>query len=537
MKTRNYHRLGRVLASLLAVLALCLVLGGGAVWWLQSTVEDDGQTVLLHTIERGDFEAFVTEPGDVVSSSNVEIRCQVESRGTPGTSIVKICDEGSHVQAGDFLVQFDDSLLQNELIAQKIVSANDRAALIQAQSDQANAERTLAEFVDGLYKQECEVLESAIFVAEEELRKKELALESTRRMAAKGMLRGLQVSADEFAVDKARKDVAAAQRALDVYRDFTRDKTVGEYKAEIEKQKANVEAATFTLELSEQKLEDIEKQISFCFITAPTSGQVVYANDRNRGENPTVVEEGTLIRYNQVVIRLPDIEKMQVDVKINESHVNRIRPGQPARIELDADPENVLYGEVVQVAPFPFPMRWHGAPLEYGVDVAITDPPSTIRPGLRAKVKIFFESHLDVLQVPLAAVIAHEDSHYCLKRDNDDWLVTPVQIGSSNNNQVIIVDGLNDGDQVALTPFRFIQRSDLPTTAKPQETDEAVERAAKLSTAKLNTAKLGTANLNAPKESPPTLDLTTRDTSSALGTSSALNTSSALSTSPGTSGL
>ncbi|MCH1441115.1 MAG: HlyD family efflux transporter periplasmic adaptor subunit, partial [Rubripirellula sp.] len=208
---------------------------------------------------------------------------------------------------------------------------------------------------------------------------------------------------------------------------------------------------------------------------APAAGQVVYANERQRGE-PVVIEEGSQIRFNQMVARLPDIKKMQVDVKINESHINRVSPGMQAEITLDADPEKLLFGKVKRVAPYPFPMRWHGAPLEYGVEVAIKDPPKTIRPGLRAKVKIFFEAETSVLQIPLAAVIAHEKSHYCLIRDGDGWRPTPITIGPNNNNQVVVTEGITEGDQVALTPFRFIQRSDLPTATKAAVNDQDANR-------------------------------------------------------------
>jgi RND family efflux transporter MFP subunit len=451
----------------------------GLVTWSRTNLSgqsDASATVLLHAVQKGDFEAFVTEPGDVDSSSHVEIRCLVESRGASGTAIVRICEEGTQVKAGDFLVQFDDSLLQQELIAQKIVAAKDKAALIQAESDRDNAGRTLLEFTQGVFIQQCEVLEAAVFVAEEELRKSELALNSSMRMAAKGTLNALQVSAAQFAVEKAKKDVATSRRALDVYSEFTRDKMIGGFQAEIEKQKANVEAAQYTLDLSLQKLKDIEEQIAHCNVKSPTAGQVVYANDRDRGNSPTVIEEGSMIRFNQPVIRLPDLGRMQVNVKINESHVNRLKIGQSAQLELDADPGKVLAGEVHSIAPFPFPMRWNGAPLEYGVEVRITDPPANLRPGLRAKVKIFYEAYSDVLQVPLAAVIAHEDSHYSLVREEGQWSPKRIEIGASNGNMVIVAAGLQEGEQVALTPFDFIQRSDLPTTTLGQENGVATKR-------------------------------------------------------------
>ena len=459
---RSSRRSGRYAITIIGALVSCVLLVSLFLALSGRTSRDRSDVeVLLHRVQRTDFEAFVTEPGDVTSSNNVEVRCQVESRGGAGVAIVDICEEGTLVKEGDLLVQFDDSVLQNELIGQKIVVAQDKSAFIQAESNLANAERTLTEYEEGLFEQQAEVLESAAFVAEEELRKSDLMLQSNRRLAAKGLINELQVTASRFRMEKAKKDVAASRRALEVFRKFTRDRMIGEYKAEIEKQKANLDAARFTLDLSQQKLGEIQEQIHFCRITAPSEGQLVYANERQRGE-PVVIEEGTYIRYNQVVARLPDIRNMQVEVKINESHINRIRPEMAARIILDADPDLPLRGAVSKVAPYPFPQRWHGAPVEYGVDVKIIDPPPTIRPGYRAKVQIFFEAQSQALQVPLAAVIAHDDGHYCLVREENGWRAQSVEIGPNNNNDVVIESGLDEDDRVSLTPFRFIDRDDLP---------------------------------------------------------------------------
>ena len=91
---------------------------------------------------------------------------------------------------------------------------------------------------------------------------------------------------------------------------------------------------------------------------------------------------------------------------------------------------------------------------------------------MRAKVQIFFESQLDVLQVPLASVIAHNDQHYCLLKEVEGWRPQKVAIGPNNNNLVVVHDGLSEGDQVALTPFRYIERADLPADV-PIATNEA----------------------------------------------------------------
>ena len=103
-------RYGRV--SIIIPVVLC-----GIILLLLALNRKDGtwppqaeQTLLLHSVERSKFEAFVTEPGDIVSSSNVEVRCEVESRGSAGVTIVSLCEEGTEVERGDLLVQFDDSV-------------------------------------------------------------------------------------------------------------------------------------------------------------------------------------------------------------------------------------------------------------------------------------------------------------------------------------------------------------------------------------------------------------------------------------------
>ncbi|MBK96927.1 MAG: hypothetical protein CMJ79_14615 [Planctomycetaceae bacterium] len=446
------------------IVVLLFIAGGitGAMLYFNGSEKPDetspADKAMMHVVEKSDFEAFVTETGDVASASNREVRCEVQALGTPGTTILEIVDEGSYVDEGDFIVEFDSSALENDETAQKIVVANNQANMIQAESQLENAERTLKEFEKGLFQQELTLIEGEVFVAQESVERSLAKLAHSQRLAASGFLSSVQLNADRFQWEKAKRDRKAAELKLTVYREFTREKMVGEYTAAIKQKKAQVEAAQSTLDLATNRLIEIQEQITKCRILAPASGQVVYANDERRN---IIIEEGAVIRDNQIVVRLPDIQNMEVAVRINESHINRVLPGQIARIELDADPDNPLDGEVNQVAAYPFPLRWHGAPLEYDTKVTIINPPPTLRPGLRAKVKIFFESAAEVIQVPLAAVIQHEERYFCLVRNGNDWSPRPVSIGSNNNTHVVVANGLAEGEVVTLTPFRFIKRSEL----------------------------------------------------------------------------
>ena len=57
---------------------------------------------LTFEVFQDEFVASVNEAGDIESSVNVEIRCEVKSKGTAGTAILKIVPEGNNRRAGRF---------------------------------------------------------------------------------------------------------------------------------------------------------------------------------------------------------------------------------------------------------------------------------------------------------------------------------------------------------------------------------------------------------------------------------------------------
>ena len=441
--------------------SLRLLLVGGAIvivsailaltWWNRDdSAEIEITDALVHRVEYGDFESTVTEPGDMESASNIEIRCDVKSKGRAGTTILEIVPEGTRVKKGDFLVQFDDSILRDELVAQKIQVANDRASVIQAESDLDTAKRALREYEDGIYEQERSLIEAEVAFATETVRRAEEYYRHSKRLSVRGYVTDSQLEADKYAVIKAAKDLELAKQKLEVFEKYTRERMVSELAAEIEKQEANLEAAEFTLQLSQQRQADLEEQIGNCRVTAPHEGMVIYANDNDRGDSSIVIEEGVLIRDGQVIIRLPDPAQMQVVTHVNDSKINLVKPGNSALIWLDTDPENPIQGEVGSIAGFPLPRRWYQAPIEYEVFVKVVEESDAVRPGLRAKVQIFVEQRHDVLQVPVSSIVREQDDYYVIVWSEAGLQGRRVEIGPNNDKFVVIENGLQEGEQVII---------------------------------------------------------------------------------------
>jgi hypothetical protein len=178
---------------------------------------------------------------------------------------------------------------------------------------------------------------------------------------------------------------------------------------------------------------------------------VVYANVSTRHGTDTIIAEGEKVREQQVIVRLPDPTQMQVNVKISEAKVTMVKAGMPATIRLDAFPDLKLAGEVKTVNELPEPSNWFSSGgKEYKAIVRITNPPPGLRPGLTAEVKIHVERVPDALLTPSQAIFEHGKKYYCVVEKDGRCEAREVQIGSTNDEVVIVREGLEEGDQLVL---------------------------------------------------------------------------------------
>lgn len=430
------------------------------------------------------FLQEVVERGEVESSSNVEIRCLVQSRSSAGTAIIQIVPEGAYVKEGEFLVKLDDSGLRADLVMQQIASNTSRAAVVGAQADFDATKLALQEYESGTFRQAEEALESEEFVAKENLRRAEEYLRYSEKLAARGYVTEVQLEADRFAVEKARKELGATSTKLEVLHRYTKLKTVNRLKADVETMEARLKSLENSHKLDLERQKTLEEQLANCVIKAPTSGQVVYANPAS-GE--PIIAEGKLVRERQIIIRLPDPKRMHVIARVNESRIDRVKKGMPVRIRLDAFPEQELQGTVRDISEYPLPaVSSYSTMKEYAAEIDIHEPPPGVRSGMTAQASIEIEKLERAVQVPLPAVLERGKRFFCLVTQGDQLTAQEVSVGPANDQAVIIENGLNEGDQVLLAPQAYESSVTLPdavASERPQ-TPEARAIANAAATAK-----------------------------------------------------
>ncbi len=459
--------------SWLWVLVGILVAGGG-VWFFFFRGEKktaEAQNEFEYVVRRSDFIHEVTELGELRSSHNVEVRCEVESRGGQGVPILELIPEGTYVEPGTVLARLDSSALDVEYQQQQIVVSASEARVTQARNEYETALIAKQEYLEGTYKQEEQQIRSEILVAEENLRRAEEYLKYSQRLAARGYITPAQLEADRFAVEKARTELETARVKLFVLQNYTKAKMLKQLEAEIQSAQARLKSETRTYQLDLERLKHIEQQIKNCTIVAPTAGEVVYANDRNpRGSEEVAIIEGAYVRERQVMFHLPDPKNMEVRARINETRIALVREGMPATIRLDARRNRPLRGTVSKVERYPIPNRWSSIK-NYYCYVKIDETVPGLRPGMTAEVRIRVREEPNVLQIPLYAVVAFGKKHLCVVKSTQGGRTVyqrrEIELGPSNDRFAIVRSGLKEGEVVMLNPRQYL---DLPKTVEdPKE--------------------------------------------------------------------
>jgi HlyD family secretion protein len=408
--------------------------------------------------------------------------------------------EGQKVRINDLLVgdvvcELDSSSLVDKERQQQITVTQALASLSRAEKnleiqestnesllDKAKLDETLAEldflkYTDegGEYQQEKKTIDGDVKQIEEELAMAMEEYDYNRTQAKSGYKSQNDLEAARIKVMKQEILLGVKKGQMKVLEDFTFKRTVAELQqmakdtkrstlrakleglAAMDLFKADHGAAELTLEVEQEKLDRLLRQIAACRLVAPQDGEVVYANQNSRRSEPVVIEEGVSVRERQAIIKLPDLAHMKVDARIHESKISRIREGLKVEINIDSLPGEPYHGVLDMVSSVPVPGSWPNTDLkEYEASIRLTDPEERVRklkPGMSAEVKIIVEQrNEDVLQIPVQSVVTVGPKYFLFAIGANGPERREIVLGDTNDSMMEIIDGLAEGDKVILNP-------------------------------------------------------------------------------------
>src|SRR5213596_204573 len=201
-------------------------------------------------------------------------------------------------------------------------------------------------------------------------------------------------------VTQAEGDLANAQAALELAKvnakrtqDLFARKNSSQ--ADLDQAMANLHQAEANVKIKQGALDKAKADLEHCTITSPIDGVVI---SRSVDVGQTVAAS----LQAPVIFQIAnDLTKMQIDSNVAEADVGVVQVGQDVDFTVDAFPQRIFHGKVVQVRNAPITVQ---NVVTYDTVIGLNNPDLKLKPGMTANVSIVVAHKDNVLQIKNAAL-------------------------------------------------------------------------------------------------------------------------------------
>jgi HlyD family secretion protein len=273
--------------------------------------------------------------------------------------------------------------------------------------------------------------------------------------------------------------------------------------ADIKGAEENVNAAEYNVKSNEASLKEANDNLAKTTIFSPVNGTVSKLN-REKGERVV----GTAQMEGTEIMRLANLNEMEVSVDVNENDIVRVHNGDTASIEVDAYVDRRFMGIVTEIANsanttgvtaeqvtnFTVKIRILQESYQDLMSTNSNRPP--FRPGMSATVDVQTQKAQNTVTVPIQSVTTRSDSSefkekeklkgdaaesdIVVKQDSEknkkevntgikveecvfvyaDGKVKKVKVktGIQDNDFIEIKEGIKEGDEIVSGPYSAIAK-------------------------------------------------------------------------------
>jgi HlyD family secretion protein len=228
----------------------------------------------------------------------------------------------------------------------------------------------------------------------------ELHADYNSRVRAGQVLAQIEPSSFQTRVVQAEATVAHAEAALkDGQRQYSRSQELlkGNYvaQADVDAAESVVDQRKADLMQANAQLRSARLDLAHTTIHSPIEGVVI---SRQVDVGQTVAAS---LQAPELFVIANDLTQMQVETRIDEADIGRIRPGLPVHFTVDAFPDVTFEGAVSQVRLEPITDQ---NVVTYTTVMRTRNDDLRLRPGMTANVTVLVETRKDVLKVANAAL-------------------------------------------------------------------------------------------------------------------------------------
>lgn len=218
------------------------------------------------------------------------------------------------------------------------------------------------------------------------------------------------------------------------------------YKLRTEKNNANMQEVYASYTQAQRRLEQIREVLKDFTVKAPKKGMLIY---KRNWDGSRMGIGSTMSSWDNVVATLPNLSEMISKTYVNEIDISKVKTGQKVQIGVDAFPDRLYTGEVTEVANIGEQMKNSNAKV-FEVRIRVNEFDSILRPAMTTKNTIITSVIPGVLFLPIESVHTSDSISFVYKTSGQ--VRQQVKTGLSNENQIIVTEGLKEGDEVYLSP-------------------------------------------------------------------------------------
>lgn len=465
----------------IAIVAILAGIGLAARSYMQEDVSLEA--IPVATVQRGAMTISITESGTLEALQSVTLASEINGNRA---KIVKIAEEGSYVEAGDLVIEFDKTPFEEELRKLRNEIKQAQAAIVEARENlklqRAKNETDLKEAKANITAAQAEL--ENILEGEGIIKLRELEMEEERDKAAyqqaqqnvldlrdmlqSGFITQNELKKAELQLQEAESTYKFTKQKRQIFLEYTRPTQIEKAKQKaresqekyqqlqevaeylISLQQANLEKEQAALEGLQEKYQQALHELEKTSIYAPIPGLVIYNEIPSSGKTRKI-QVGDAVWSHQGLISLPDISRMLVETQVREIDIHKVELEQEVRVQVDAYPDRTYQGKVHLIGSLAQADRNLPSGTKYfEVQVLLEESDPRLRPGMTARVDILVDQFDDVVYIPLEGVFEKNNQKVCYAVNRNTAEQRQIEVGKFNNDYIIVQDGLSEGEQIYL---------------------------------------------------------------------------------------
>jgi multidrug resistance efflux pump len=181
-------------------------------------------------------------------------------------------------------------------------------------------------------------------------------------------------------------------------------------------------------------------------LKAPAAGTII-VGDHWEGRKLQVADE---LPVGHTIVRMPDLKQIRVKAFLSDVDDGRVAAGMPAEIVLDAYPDQVLRGRILEIAAVAREASERSLRRVFQVSVGIDGSEDAApRPGMSARVEVIADVTQDAVMVPREALELGEGAATVRMADGERRTLT---LGPCNAQACVAMSGLTAGARLRRAP-------------------------------------------------------------------------------------